>query len=431
VLVLGPIVHEEQQAGGPQALHQTIQQGLGSAVDPVQVLEDHHQRLHLTLPQEQTLDGVEGELAALGRVEGLPGRILDRHVEQRQQRGQQGLERAVQTQHPPQHLRAHLPVIVPLADLEVALEQIDHGQVARGFAVGDGRGFQDQPVLHPMGVGELVDQPRLAHAGLADDRDHLTPPGAGLAEHSAQVLDFGVAADETGEAPEGRGLQARPRRPRPCQLVDLHGLGEPFHRHGTERLHLDVALGQRQRIGRDHDRAGIGELLHPRGQVRRLADGGVIHVEVATNGAHDDLARVEPDADLDDRPMRASHRFRIRLHALLHPERGVARAHRVIFMGERRAEQRHDAVAHDLVHRALVAVYGLHHAFDDGVEHSPGFFRVAVGQELHGSLQVGKQDRDVLALALQDTFGCEDLLGEMLGGVGLGRTEFRLGRRWR
>ena len=95
----------------------------------------------------------------------------------------------------------------------------------------------------------------------------------------------------------------------------------------------------------------------------------------------------------------------------------------MIFMGERRPEQRHDAVAHDLVHRALVAVHGLHHAFEDGVEDSPGFFRVAVGQELHGPLQVSKEDRDLLALALQGALGCEDLLGEMLGGVGLGGGE--------
>ena len=152
-----------------------------------------------------------------------------------------------------------------------------------------------------MGVGELVDQPRLAHPGLADDGDHLAATARRLAEHSAQVLDLGVAADEAREPAAGRGLQTRPRRPRPRQLVDLHGLGEPLHRHGTERLHLDVALGQRQRVGRDHDRAGIGELLHPRGQVRRLADGRVVHVQVAADGAHDDLARVQPDADPDRR----------------------------------------------------------------------------------------------------------------------------------
>src|SRR5207249_3833341 len=50
-----------------------------------------------------------------------PRRILARHVEEREQWGQQGLEGAVQAQHPPQHLGAHLPVVVPVADLEVAL----------------------------------------------------------------------------------------------------------------------------------------------------------------------------------------------------------------------------------------------------------------------------------------------------------------------
>jgi hypothetical protein len=56
----------------------------------VQVLEDHEQRLHLALAQQQALDGVERALAALGRVQVLPGRVLDRHVEQREQRRQQG-----------------------------------------------------------------------------------------------------------------------------------------------------------------------------------------------------------------------------------------------------------------------------------------------------------------------------------------------------
>ena len=224
VLVLGAVVHQEQEAGGAKALHEAVEQGLGLAVDPVQVLEDHQQRLHLALPQQQALDRVERALAALRRVQVLPGRVLDRHVEQREQRGQQGLERAVQAQHAPQHLGAHLPVVVPVADLEVALEQVDHRQVAGGLAVGDGRGLQDQPVLDPMRVGELVGEPRLAHPRLAHDGDHLPPAGAGLAEDPAQVLDLGVAAHEAREAAERRGLQPRPRRPRPRQLVDLHGL---------------------------------------------------------------------------------------------------------------------------------------------------------------------------------------------------------------
>jgi hypothetical protein len=97
----------------------------------------------------------------------------------------------------------------------------------------------------------------------------------------------------------------------------------------------------------------------------------------------------------------------------------------VILVGDRRPEQRHDPVAHDLIDRALVAVDGLHHPFEHGVEELPGFFRILVGQQLHRPFQVREQDRDLLALPFEGTLGGEDLLGEVLGGVGLGGVESR------
>ena len=69
VLVLGAVVDEQEHAGGGQALDQAVEHGLGLGIDPVQVLEDQQQRLHLTLAQQQPLDGVEGALAALRRIE--------------------------------------------------------------------------------------------------------------------------------------------------------------------------------------------------------------------------------------------------------------------------------------------------------------------------------------------------------------------------
>jgi hypothetical protein len=73
----------------------------------------------------------------------------------------------------------------------------------------------------------------------------------------------------------------------------------------------------------------------------------------------------------------------------------------VILVRQRRAKERHDAVAHDLVDGALVTVDGLHHVLDDRVEELPRLLRVAVGQQLHRALQVGKQNGDLLALTLQ------------------------------
>jgi hypothetical protein len=85
-----------------------------------------------------------------------------------------------------------------------------------------------------MGVGELVGEPRLAHPGLAHDGGHLAAARTGLAEDPAQVLDLGVTAHEARETPEGRGLQARPCRPRPRQLEDLDRLREALHGDGSE-----------------------------------------------------------------------------------------------------------------------------------------------------------------------------------------------------
>ena len=130
---------------------------------------------------------------------------------------------------------------------------------------------------------------------------------------------------------------------------------------------------------------------------------------------------LQPDPDLERHAVRApEHSSAYRLHRLLHAERGVAGPHGVVLVGQRRAEERHDPVAHDLVDRALVAVDGVHHPLEDGVEQLARFLGVAVGQELHGALEVGEQDGDLLPLALEGGLGGEDLLGEVLRRVGLG-----------
>src|SRR5262249_59089040 len=95
------------------------------------------------------------------------------------------------------------------------------------------------------------------------------------------------------------------------------------------------------------------------GEVSGLADRGVVHAQVATDGAHHHLAGVEADTD--------ARVCRVALHGLLHAEGGVAGAYRVVLVGHRRAEERHDPVAHHLVHGALVVVHGFDHALEHGL----------------------------------------------------------------
>ena len=107
-------------------------------------------------------------------------------------------------------------------------------------------------------------------------------------------------------------------------------------------------------------------------------------------------------------------------HALLHPQRRITRAHSVIFARERRAEERHDPVAHHLVDGPLVAVHGLHHVIEHGVEEPARLLGAAVGEEFHGALEVREEHRHLLALPFERRLRVEDPLGEVFRSVRVG-----------
>jgi len=113
----------------------------------VEVLEDQEERLLSRFPQQQPLDGVERLLAALSRVERSPRGVVHGYVEQGQQRRQCRLQRAVEREQFARHLLADFPEIVPVLNLEVALEEVDHRQVARRLAIRDRGAVEDQPTL--------------------------------------------------------------------------------------------------------------------------------------------------------------------------------------------------------------------------------------------------------------------------------------------
>ena len=166
-----------------------------------------------------------------GRVQRLPPAVLHRHVEQREERGQRRLEGAVEREELARDLLPDGAGLVPVGDLEVALEEVDHREVGRGLAVRDGAGLEDQPAVGPVGVGDLPDEPRLPDAGLADDRDHLAVPARRAAERLAELLQLRVPAHEAREP--ARGRRGEPRAPGPCarQLVGLDRRRQPLDRH--------------------------------------------------------------------------------------------------------------------------------------------------------------------------------------------------------
>jgi hypothetical protein len=60
----------------------------------------------------------------------------------------------------------------------------------------------------------------------------------------------------------------------------------------------------------------------------------------------------------------------------------------MVLVRDRRAEQRHDPIAHHPVDRALVAMHGIHHDADRAVEDAARFFRVGAFDDREGAFDV-------------------------------------------
>src|SRR5262249_136637 len=98
-------------------------------------LEDDEERLRLALAQQQSLDGIEGALAALRGIQGLPAGIVDGDVQQGEERIQRLTESLVKREQLAGDLFADSSSFVPVCDLEVDLEEVDDWQVEAGPAV--------------------------------------------------------------------------------------------------------------------------------------------------------------------------------------------------------------------------------------------------------------------------------------------------------
>ena len=72
---------------------------------------------------------------------------------------------------------------------------------------------------------------------------------------------------------------------------------------------------------------------------------------------------------------------------------------------------------------ALVAMHGVHHELEGGINNGSGVFGIEVASEGSEAGQIGKERSDGLALAVGDPTGFQrrllspDALGKVLGGV--------------
>ena len=133
--------------------------------------------------------------------------------------------------------------------------------------------------------------------------------------------------------------------------------------------------------------------------------------------AHHDLAGVDADANLDACAAESAEIVAPAAEIVAGREGGVNRPLRMVLMGDRRAEQREDAVAGRLHDVAVVAMDRADHQLERGIDDRACLFRVEIRHQLGRALDIGKQRSDSLALTL-----------EILGGGNLGYPDLPITR---
>ena len=175
-----------------------------------------------------------------------------------------------------------------------------------------------------------------------------------------------------------------------------------------------------QRVRRLGDAGGVGrrELLDPLRDADGVPLGGVVHAQVVADAADHHLAGVESHAHRQGRPVAPCQLGGERGQLVAQRQRRVTGALGVVLEPQRRAEQRHDAIAGVLVDGPLEAVHALGEEVEEAIEQAmPGLGAEPLGEQ-HRVLDVGEQHRHLLALALERGAAGQDALDQMARRIG-------------
>ncbi len=238
-------------------------------------------------------------------------------------------------------------------------------------------------------LAHLLDQARLSDARLAanvSDLAALTCQRCG--QDFAELPKLRFAADEGAAAGHRLGADAEqaPHADRVGDALELHLAGGLAH----------AAAGQRAMHGiRDQRLAGGGHCNQARRKVHGIAEHCVVVRVAASERAGEHLTRGDADMGLQVPSLALAHPGERRMNL----ECGARRAQRIVVMGDRCTEQRHDGVADMLVHGAA-------ERSDDAVDESRvgghdcvQFLGVERLRQRRKAREVREQDRDQPPLA--------------------------------
>ena len=283
-----------------------------------------------------------------GRIGAARGRRDTDHVRQRSRDraqfveilGRERLEELIES-------RGARLAVVRLEDPRRRFEDLDDGPVRDALAVREALPPVDVEASSDA-VDELVQEPALANPGRPHQSSESDEPivRQGVAERE-EFAEFRVAADE------GR-LGARPRLRLFLHAGDfphLDGLRLPFR---LDRLGFPERKGVlRREVGRAADEDAVGRCgrLDPRGRIEHVAGGRPLSLARPRPEHHERLAGVDPGPDMEVEPLVLLVQLG---DSLSDRERGADGTLRIVLVRLRRAEERQNGIAAELLEGAAV-----------------------------------------------------------------------------
>ena len=199
-------------------------------------------------------------------------------------------------------------------------------------------------------AAHLRDEPALADARLARDRDDRAAAVGEVGHHVVEHAQLAVAADERRDL-------ARLPLPLAGHAEDLDRRGLALELELADRLELERALDLLRGRRADRDAAASGRGLQPRGGVDRVAERveTLLRRRVVVGEQHD-RPGVDADASRELHAVRLADVLRVGAERGLHRERRAHGPLGIVVVRARDAEQREEAVAGELRDRAAEAL---------------------------------------------------------------------------
>src|SRR6266571_4108336 len=172
-LIAGTEHREEQDGGARQPVDEHFHIVFRRRVNPVQILYDHDARPLPTAVERHLVQRFADLELDRRSTEQVCASGLWLHTQELEEGWRPGLRSHPYLLEPPMHLGDERCIGVILGDSTVTLEHIQHGEIGHGTTIGDTRPGEIGHPLWPETAAKLIQQPRFAHAGLANDTDHL------------------------------------------------------------------------------------------------------------------------------------------------------------------------------------------------------------------------------------------------------------------